>query len=158
MNYSDNLQVLPYVLTGDIIDDSQEKLYLINTGDTLTGVPTFSQSSDDPYGTLNLTSYQLYKNIEILNENIIDINETTITTEANETISGEWVFTKPIAANAFIGNGSQLTNISYYQLNNLPDLSSIGNEHATNPIYDCGNSLFIVNDNVTHLDGGTSAD
>ena len=158
MNDSDNLQIMPYVLSGEITDDSQEELYLISMGSALTGTPTFSQTSDDPYGTLNLTSYQLYKNIETLYENVSSINETIVTTEANESISGEWVFTKPVTAHAFIGNGSQLTNISYYQLNNLPDLSSINNENAANPIYDCGNSLFIEADNVTYLDGGTSAD
>ena len=101
-----NLNYLPYVLSGDKVYTDQNDLYIIYQGDKLNGADTISNDGGDnnPYGSLNQTSIDLYNNDIALanNDNILlnNINEIQnsldnsefLLASADEYITGNWIF------------------------------------------------------------------
>jgi len=122
------LSEMPFVLEGDITDtDTQTPLYLIQNGDSLTGMSTASDVESDS-GSLNITSVQLYKDLVELQNNqtiLIDAIEASTTTngsnsnnytsaDLSEYITGNWTFSADTTFTTIITRNKILFKNDYY--------------------------------------------
>jgi len=121
------LSEMPFVLEGDITADTQTPLYLIQNGDSLTGLSTASDVESDS-GTLNITSVQLYKDLVELQNNqtiLIDAIEASTTTNGSnsnnytsadlpEYITGNWTFSADTTFTTVVTRNKILFKNDYY--------------------------------------------